>query len=107
MAQPRAGHLLIEQGEIGRVKNRISRSRNSGHHDQCLIVGRGTEYQACHAQGSDATEQDRPRTDPVDHEAGQCLTDSADQKEHGDQKPALRVAQTEVAHQPRKKRRQQ
>ena len=105
MPETGSGDVAVQQGEVGRVEDRVAGPGRRGGQEQHGVARRGGENQARRTEQPHARHQHPPRAEAVDDEAGGRLAEAGDGEEHGREQARLGEAQAEVAHQPGEQRR--
>jgi hypothetical protein len=98
VTEARLADLPVEQREIGRMKHAVADARDRRREHQHGIILRDAEQDAGTREQQQAEEQNRPRTDAIDRQPGQRLSEPRGNEEDGHQYAGLRVAQAERRH---------
>ena len=107
VAQARRRNTLVQDGEIHRVKSRVSQACQCGHQHQPGIAGDHRRRHTGDGKYAHRHKQQRPRTQAVHDKTGAGLAHARDHKEDGHQQTQLRKAQAKLGHEHRKQQRQQ
>ena len=105
VAEARLGDAPVEDGEVGRMKNAVARTRHGCRgHQHHVVLGDAEQYTG-QCEQYHAAEQHRPRTDAIDDEPCRRLPDAGDDEKHRHQRPGLGEVHVERRHQPREEQR--